>query len=541
MNLHSHTRSIADKCHDIWISPDRFTKNPDIVQTREGRLLLVYSDNDQHWSQENQILTILASDDLGKTWFKLSEVDCANLAEGDERLVTPRLSCLSDGRLVVLIDHDDYSHFHEEQSFGNWLYWSNDDGKTWSPPQTNEIPGFEPDRVCELPNGSLAVVSHVMRGKSMEFAVVITVSKDRGKTWKEFATVAHDGYHRFCEGALVQFKTAQGNNELAVLMRENHCSGLPGFVSFSRDGGHNWTAPQMLPFHFHRPYGKQLPDGRVMVTGRNLLGGIGTYAWAGNLKEEAGYYEIGGPMAEYKAYFENGLFVIENGPELDCRYSMLPPENPKSEIIFEAELKLEGTDDKAAAFLSLCGLNLHGHNGVVIHIAPNWIMLNDRGMDFAKKIDMRQFRNIKIHCRRGLLTVEADGKVLISQSVFHEGQHYGDWYSPLPGGRMQFGQLGDEGKSYWKTVHCRIINPSMPDFDYSWNAADGKYPDAYQRERLTLIHSNVHPRIKSWPDHGYSSWLILEDGSIMFVDYTNCGDKPGKSHLVGARFRPEDV
>ena len=64
--LHSHTRSIADKCCDIWKSPGRFTKNPDIAITKQGRLLLVYSDNDRHWSQEMQILTILASDDEGR-------------------------------------------------------------------------------------------------------------------------------------------------------------------------------------------------------------------------------------------------------------------------------------------------------------------------------------------------------------------------------------------------------------------------------------------------------------------------------------------
>jgi hypothetical protein len=106
---------------------------------------------------------------------------------------------------------------------------------------------------------------------------------------------------------------------------------------------------------------------------------------------------------------------------------------------------------------------------------------------------------------------------------------------------MQFGQLGDEGKSLWETVHCRVSNPTFPDYDFYWNAAEGKYPDAYQRERLTLIHANVHPRINEWPDHGYSSWLVLQDGSIMFVDYTTLGDKPHKGHLVGARFRPEDV
>jgi len=536
MKLHSHPRSVADKCGTIWISPDRFTKNPDITQTPDGRLLLVYSDNDQHWSQECQILTILASDDQGKTWFKLSEVDRADLSKGDERLVTPRLSCLSDGRLVVLIDHDDFGHFHEEQPFGNDLYWSADGGKTWGPPQRIAVPGFEPDRVMEAPDKKLYIVSHVLRGKSQEIAVAISRSDDSGKTWKELATVAHDGYHRFCEGALVFLK-----DEWAVVMRENHCSGLPSWVAFSRDQGRNWTVPQMLPFHFHRPYVKLMPDGRAMVTGRNLHGGVGTFAWTGDLRAEAGYYEIGRPMGDHKAELHDGALVIENGPDLDCRYTLLPPENTKSEIIFEAELKVEGKDDEPVAFLGVNVLSLYMQNGAVVRIAPNWIMLNDRGVDFAKKVDMRRYRRVKLHSRRGWLTVEVDGQVLIHQCVYHEGVSFQDWYWPGPGGRTQFGQLGNEGKSFWKNVHCRQENPTFPDYDYLWDAADGKLPDDYQRRRLTLIHANVHPKDNPWPDHGYSSWLVLKDGSIMFVDYTNFGDKPGKSHLVGARFRPEDV
>ena len=61
--MYMHPRSIVDKVFTIWPGRGRFTKNPDIVRLPEGRLLLVYSDTDQHWSQEAQILTILASDD----------------------------------------------------------------------------------------------------------------------------------------------------------------------------------------------------------------------------------------------------------------------------------------------------------------------------------------------------------------------------------------------------------------------------------------------------------------------------------------------
>lgn len=230
--IHTHTRSVKDKVFDIWRSQDRFTKNPDLVQLASGRMLLIYSDTDAHWSQRNQVLTLLASDDGGQTWFKHREVDTADLAAGDERLVTPRLSLLKDGRLAVIVDHNDNGHFHEDQEPGNWIYWSEDGGDTWSGPQVPAVRGFEPDRIMDLPDGTLGVATHLMRGESQEFADVLWVSEDGGKTWSERATIAHDGYHRFCEGAIV---VLQGGKKLACVLRENHSGGIPSFVTFSED------------------------------------------------------------------------------------------------------------------------------------------------------------------------------------------------------------------------------------------------------------------------------------------------------------------
>ena len=71
--MHIHPRSVAHKVFDVWRSPGRFTKNPDIIELPSGRLMLIYSDTDSHWSQVNQVLTLLASDDRGRTWFKHRE------------------------------------------------------------------------------------------------------------------------------------------------------------------------------------------------------------------------------------------------------------------------------------------------------------------------------------------------------------------------------------------------------------------------------------------------------------------------------------
>ena len=91
---------------------------------------------------------------------------------------------------------------------------------------------------------------------------------------------------------------AVGGQELACILRENHHGGQPCFITFSTDSGRTWSPAQMCPFALDRPYGKQLPDGRVFVSGRHVNGPLGTYGWCGDLKAEAGTYQIGGPASQ---------------------------------------------------------------------------------------------------------------------------------------------------------------------------------------------------------------------------------------------------
>ena len=534
--MHIHPRSIAHKAFDVWRIPGRFTKNPDIIELPSGRLMLIFADTDSHWSQENQILTLLASDDRGRTWFHHRDIDHADLRKGDERFCTPRLSRLNDGRLVVIIDHDDYGHFHEDQSPGNWLYWSDDDGETWSEAKKPAIMGFEPDRIQDLPDGRLGVGSHVMRGESQEFAVILSCSDDGGETWYEAATIAHNGYHRVCEGAIVQLDNsdAVGGKELACILRENHHAGQPSFVTFSTDSGRTWSPVQICPFALDRPYGKQLPDGRVFVSGRHVNGPLGTYGWCGDLKAEAGTYQIGGPRRKYAASLDDGALVIDNLPGHEARYCLLPPESVRSEVHLEATLKVEGRPGEAAAFLSLSQF------GTVLNIAVDGIW-SRLGADFRHPVDMSDYRTLSIHHRRGLMQIQVDGETVINHCIFREGYPIGDSRrAGHLGGYTQFGQPQAGGRSFWRRLSYRSQNPTLDDHAWSWDASSGDYPDQYQQQRMIQIHGN-HPEQPTWPDHGYSSWLMLDNGQIMWVDYTNYGDPAGCAHLVGVFIDPEDL
>lgn len=529
-----HTRSVADRIFEVWRSPGRFTKNPDIIGLPSGRLMLIYSDTDGHWSQENQILTLLVSDDSGKSWFKHREVAGHDFSKGEERLVTPRLSRLDDGRLVVVVDQDDRGHFHEEQPPGILAYWSEDEGDTWSEEENTGIVGFEPDRVLDLPDGRLAVASQVVFGETQEMGEILSCSDDGGRTWYRKSVIAHNGYHRFCEGAIV---ILGGGRELACVLRENHSAGIPCLVSFSQDMGETWSEPEVLPFAIHRPYAKQLPDGRVLVTGRHVNGGLGTYAWCGDLRAEVGEWQVGGPRQEFAAELTREALVIESKAGHECRYTLLPPESCRSEVTLEARVRVEGQEDKAAAFLSVSGLM---PQGVVVSMAPNWIMLNSAAVDYRKPVDMTCDRTVVIRHGSGLLEVKVDGKTLIPECVWREPPRLGDYRGGDPTKRTQFGQIGETGRSYWKSVSYSVKNPTLNEVEWSWDASQRLWPDDYQRRRLVQIHANP-PGQKAQPDHGYSSWLILGDGRILLVDYTNFGDEPNRSHLVGVYLNPEDL
>ena len=531
-----HPRSLDDRTFEVWRNPGRFTKNPDIIELPTGRLMLVYSDTEKHFSTEDQYLIILVSDDRGKTWRKHAVVDSHDMRKGEERLVTPRLSLLKDGRLVVLIDQDDFGHFHEDQPPGIMCYWSSDNGDTWTKPQKLTVKGFEPDRVLDLPDGTLGFAAHLMRGGTQEFADVLHTSSDGGKTWSERATIAHDGYHRFCEGAIV---ILDGGKELACVMRENHSAGLPSLVAFSKDNGRTWSKSQYLPFGLHRPYVKQLADGRVLVTGRNMLGGLGTFGWVGDLRKEAGTYQIGGPAARFTAELTSEALVIQNKPDEACRYTLMPPESSKSEILFEARLKVEGRPGVAVAFLSLARV-LAFRGPVVLSIAPDAVWLGENSFDERRPVDMTKYRDLAIRLRRGLLEVTVDNKVLFSSCVFWESLPLKDFLGQDPSKRSQFGALGGQGTSHWQRVTYRVQNPTQPTFNWLWQAAQKQWPDQYQRDRMIQIHANPAMPGRN-PDHGYSSWLTLNDGRILLVDYTSRGDPPGKSHLVGVYINPEDL
>jgi hypothetical protein len=517
----------------IWRNPGRFTKNPDIVRFPSGKMMLVFSDSDQHWAQGITRITTLETTDEGKTWGNPKVIAEADVRKGEERWITPRITLQKSGRLIVICDHDDYKHAHEDQPSGIWIWFSDDEGRTWSRPRLTGVPGLEPGRIIELPDGTLLMSSHMAFRDNFKNAEFVMRSRDGGLTWEDLSVIAKDRIHNFCEGQVLMLSSGV----LACITRENNHNGYPSYVNFSYDQGHTWAPPKILPFSGDRPFVGQMSDGRVLVTYRNQSGNAGTNAWLGDLFADSGYQVFGihyGDACE----IQDGTLHIKNQTDGDTRYTLMPPENFRSNIVLEATLRVEGPADNAIATFSIGRIGLRAYvlrDQIWLDFGrggqgPNPAHPTHPGADARHAVDMTKEHRLSFKTLRGRIWVEVDGVPVIHAVVTQE----------FPLSPTMFGRPKESRGDVWfRSVCYQAVNETEPGYSWVWEARSGKLPDQYQFDNILVVAPNP-PEAGKTPDHGYSSWVQLPNGKIYMVDYSNRGDTPPSSHIYAALFSPDD-
>lgn len=521
------------KVWDIWRIPGRFTKNPDIIRFPSGRMMLVFCETDQHWALKFSRITTLESTDGGKTWGNPRVVAEADIQKGEERWVTPRISRLGSGRLVIICDHDDYHYYHEDRPSGIWMWTSGDEGRTWSQPRLTGVPGIEPGRVTELADGTLLMNAHMAFRDNFKMAEFVMRSTDGGQTWKDLVPIAKDKVHNHVEGHIL----VHSSGALACILRENNHNGYPSYAAYSNDQGRSWSKPRALPFSGDRPFAGELPDGRVLVTYRNQLGNFGTHGWLGDIFANEGW-QPGGVHYGDETTLRDGLLHIANRPGALTQYWLMPPESFRCDVMMEARLRVDGPP---GAPIAVMNVSRHGLTLSVLRdqiwcdfrrgaMTPNPADPSAIRIDVIHKVDMTQERTLRLQTRAGRMWVAVDGKEVIHGVMIREWPLEPTWF-----GRPR----ESKGEAWFRHVTWHAVNETEPEIFWSWDAKSGRFPDQYQIDRMLEINPNP-PVTGRRPDNGYSSWLELPGGDIYMVDYTTRGDAPPQSHLYAARFRAGD-
>jgi hypothetical protein len=534
---------------DVWRIPGRFTKNPDIIRFPSGKLMLVFCDCDKHWPEESSRITTLESTDGGASWGNPQVVAEARIDQGEERWLTPRLSRLRSGRLAIVCDHDDYHYYHIDRPSGVWIWFSDDEGATWSEPRHTTIPGIEPDRVVELADGALITTTEVVLKDNWRLAMLASRSRDGGLTWDPPSVLAKDPGHDYNEGAVVVLS----NGALACVMREENHNGYPSCVAFSYDLGRTWSGLRPLPFSGDRPYAKELRDGRVLVTYRNQAGNRGTHAWVGDLTDTS--YQVAGVHYGDEVRLAEDALHIANRPRGVTRYLLQPPENLRSDILLEARLRVAGPAGVPLATLHVSRVSFR----VLVLRDAIWCDFRRRPassanpgfhsstsgprVDAAHPVDMTEYRTVRVQATAGRMWVSVDGEEVIHGVVTREWPLEETWFGREP-------EAG--GEVWFRHVSYHIRNQHEPEYVWHWNARRGRLPDQYQLDHVLEISANPPADPVAYsegqrgeassgvPDNGYSSWVELPDGSVYFVDYTNHGDPAPFGHLYGAVLTPDD-
>ena len=230
---------------------------PDVALTPSGTLVCIFAECTHHGDRSYTRVMLTTSTDRGRTWSPKRPLTEAT--HGLPWYNCPRITQLRDGRLAVLVD----KLYSEERSnlpetCKNVLYFSADEGQTWSEPVETPALGIVPDRLVELPNGRWLVACHY---RDTDFGYIVQrlwTSDDQGATWSDPIIIGKQAGLNLCEVSILPIE----GETLVAFMRENSGQGWDCYKAISHDNGDTWAEPIAFPLPgCHRPVAGWLNDG----------------------------------------------------------------------------------------------------------------------------------------------------------------------------------------------------------------------------------------------------------------------------------------
>ena len=237
---------------------------PDLFKTKSGKLLCSFTECEHHTKRSDSRVMMVESLDRGRTWSQkrpISEPSTEAFHYNNSRM-----SELSDGKIALICDRVESE---EDGGVVQYVWFSEDEGTTWSEPMVLPFCAIVPDRFREIKNGEhkgrYIVAAHYLNKETGKTEEYLWYSDDKGKSWSDRITLAADPRYNLCEAGIIECE----DGTLVAFLRENSFMAYDVFKAISRDGGESWEGVYRTPLNSgHRPTPGYLNDGRVMVSYR---------------------------------------------------------------------------------------------------------------------------------------------------------------------------------------------------------------------------------------------------------------------------------
>lgn len=240
---------------------------PDLLLTKKGKLICIFTEVEHHGDRRNSRIMLTESCDRGRSWSEkkpLTDYTHPNTADG--YFNNSRISDLGD-RLAIVCDRIVNGTEREARVSNIYVWYSYDDGESWTEPQILYDRGIVPDKLQRLSSGRLLLSAH--NGPRDALSQYLWYSDDDGKSWSDRITVASDKRYSLCEVSIYECS----DKTLVAFMRENSFKGIECLKTISYDGGESWSEVYGTNIPgVHRPVITKLCTGTLMMTYRFMHG-----------------------------------------------------------------------------------------------------------------------------------------------------------------------------------------------------------------------------------------------------------------------------